>query len=164
VSLDSAWARVVTVWEIGGIYTPNPRDVFTFLPIHFHLTSALLEPLTSLFSLSGQRAIYATQASPNRDRHASAASSKVPQSPRVWSPPSATNHWIRVEGPQRLQPSLAYGEGTFERVTFTRMHFSRENSDLQIKEEVPEAVRRLWTWISSNCHCANVLRIWCLRR
>ena len=75
--------KVVTVCEIGGIYTPNPRDAFTFLPIYFHLMSALLEPLSSLFSSLGWRAVYATQASPNHDGHASAAPLKVPQRPRV---------------------------------------------------------------------------------
>ena len=43
--------KVVTVWKTGDIYTPNPRGAFIFLPIHFHLMSALSEPLTSHFSL-----------------------------------------------------------------------------------------------------------------
>jgi hypothetical protein len=36
--------KVVTVWKTGGIYTPNPRGAFTFLPIHFHLISVLSGP------------------------------------------------------------------------------------------------------------------------
>ena len=80
--------KVVTVEKTRGIYTPYPRDVFTILLIHLHLMSALSEPLTSLFSLSGQRAIYATQASPNRDRTRLCRASEG-----SWGPGSAPFLW-----------------------------------------------------------------------
>ena len=132
--------KVVTVQKTRGIYTPNPRGTFTFLPIHFQLISALSEPQTSHFSPCNCRAVYITQTSPNRDRHASAVPSRVPQKLRARSLPRATDHWFRIKGLGLLRPSFVHGRRTFGWVTSAKVCFQGDTPTCATKREIPEIV------------------------